>query len=169
LAPRSLLRSVGILSSGVPTLARSRTLLALRLLSRSVGILVVVYAHPRPLSCTPSTAVAWLGSLVVAPCAHSPSPTHSQCCCACSPSLAHSRRCICSVRILGSGTMCLLALSHTLPAPCLLLHLVGILGGGALCLLTFSQPCVYFRTQLESLVVVLHARPCPISHTPTPC
>jgi hypothetical protein len=51
-----------------------------------------VPAHP--LSHTPGTAFAWLGCLVVVPCARSPSPTHS-------------RHCVCSVRILGGGAMCL--------------------------------------------------------------
>jgi hypothetical protein len=56
-----------------------------------------------------------------------------------SPSLAHSRHWVCSVGILGGGTMCPLALTHTLPAPRLLSRSVGMLGGDALCPLAFSH------------------------------
>jgi hypothetical protein len=83
------------------------------------------------------------GSLVVVPCACSPSPTHSRCrvcfhawlgswwwCHVPTHLVPHTPGTMFAFVLgwdLGGGTMCLLTLSHALSAPCLLLRLVGIL------------------------------------------
>jgi hypothetical protein len=69
-------------------------------------------ARPRHLPRTPGTAFALHSVGILGPT---------------SPSLAHSRLRISLAGILGGGALCPITLSHALPVPCLLSHLVGIL------------------------------------------